>query len=414
MSSIQANALNLPLPDESVDTICTSPPYFALRSYRDGGEYFQSQLGSESTPTEFLDALIAATAEMVRVLKPTGSIFVNLGDKYAGGQPHHGWQKHWNRNWSEDPGAFHDKKDQESRRTAPANYGRIPTKSLMGLPWRYANRVVDDLSLILREEIIWQKPNGLPESVRDRCRRSHEQVFHFTRQGEYYSAVDEIREVQTSTAKSIGTPQNTTRRVGLLDATRASVSFQNDQPNPLGKLPGSVWTIPSEPLRVPDHLGVEHFAAFPQELPRRIILGWSPKDVCTGCGAGKRPVVDREFVKQLDDNPARHQRNDARRSTAPREDGLAAWGFNLATITGYECDCDGTAPTTPGIVIDPFGGTGTTAMVARALGRTGLSFDLSHDYCRLAQWRIYESGDWAKLFGQKVKREMTNQGTLPL
>lgn len=79
---IQGNALALPLPDASVDLICTSPPYFGLRSYQDGGQHYDGQIGSEATPTEFLDALIAATREMVRVLKPTGSIFVNLGDKY--------------------------------------------------------------------------------------------------------------------------------------------------------------------------------------------------------------------------------------------------------------------------------------------------------------------------------------------
>ena len=81
---LQGNALNLPIPTSSVDLICTSPPYFGLRSYQDAGVHYDGQIGSEPTPAEFLDALIAATREMVRVLKPSGSIFVNLGDKYAG------------------------------------------------------------------------------------------------------------------------------------------------------------------------------------------------------------------------------------------------------------------------------------------------------------------------------------------
>ena len=79
---IRGNALHLPLPDASVDLICTSPPYFGLRSYQDAGTHYQGQMGSEATPAEFLEALLAATREMVRVLKPSGSMFVNLGDKY--------------------------------------------------------------------------------------------------------------------------------------------------------------------------------------------------------------------------------------------------------------------------------------------------------------------------------------------
>ena len=82
---LRGNALALALADESVDLIVTSPPYFGLRSYQDGGEHYAGQIGDEPTPAEFVDALIAATAEMVRVLKPSGSIWVNLGDKYAGG-----------------------------------------------------------------------------------------------------------------------------------------------------------------------------------------------------------------------------------------------------------------------------------------------------------------------------------------
>src|SRR5215216_2263126 len=80
---IQGNALNLPIPDSSVDLVCTSPPYFGLRSYQDNGQHYEGQIGSEATPAEFLDALMAATREMMRVLKPSGSIFVNLGDKYV-------------------------------------------------------------------------------------------------------------------------------------------------------------------------------------------------------------------------------------------------------------------------------------------------------------------------------------------
>src|SRR5690242_20257983 len=118
---VQGDARNLHLPDESVDLIVTSPPYFGLRDYGVDG-----QVGAEPTPADFIKTLIECTREMVRVLKPSGSIFVNLGDKY--------------------------RKD----------------KSLGLLPERYRIAAVDELGLIARAVIIWSKPNGLPESVTDR------------------------------------------------------------------------------------------------------------------------------------------------------------------------------------------------------------------------------------------------------
>jgi site-specific DNA-methyltransferase (cytosine-N4-specific) len=215
----------------------------------------------------------------------------------------------------------------------------------MGLPWRYALGCIDGRAgdpLILRAEIIWHKLNGLPESVTDRVRRNHEQWFHFTREGSYFSGVDEIREKPTTTGgvsteerKKDGWGPNR----GTATGSQPMVTFAS---NPLGKLPGSVWPMALEPLRVPDWLGVDHFAAFPTEWPRKLISGWSPEG---------------------------------------------------------------------GLVLDPFGGTGTVAMVARALGREALHVDLSTDYLKLAKWRVFESGQWAKA----VRRtNEDNQQTLDL
>jgi DNA modification methylase len=299
----QADALRLPLADDSVDLVVTSPPYFALRSYRDGDEHYDGQIGSEATPQDFLEALWAATAEMVRVVKPSGSIFVNLGDKYATNNPHQDGQRRSN---------------------------RVGYKSLMGLPWRYAIGCIDDLGLILRAEIVWSKPNGLPESVTDRVRRSHEQWFHFTLEPRYFSATDEIREPWAVASRNGRGAGKTYTADGSANHGVGSTSLGMvgaDVGHPQGKLPGSVWSIPSEPLQVPDSLGVDHFAAFPQEWPRRLILGWSPSD---------------------------------------------------------------------GVVLDPFAGTGTVPMVARALGRTGVGVDLSADYLKLANWRVFQSGHAAK------------------
>jgi DNA modification methylase len=223
---LRGNALSLPLADQTVDLIVTSPPYFGLRSYTDAGEHYAGQIGDELTPSEFVDNLIAATQEMVRVLKPSGSVFVNLGDKYSGAQ-------------SQNFGGV-------------GRAGKSPNKSLMGIPWRYAIRCIDDLGLILRAEMIWAKPNGLPESVTDRVRRSHEQWFHFTVQPTYYSAVDEIREAHERPRNTHIGPRSAR---GEVDGNAQHSRAGN---NPLGKLPSSVWTIATEPLIVPDHLGVDH------------------------------------------------------------------------------------------------------------------------------------------------------------
>jgi DNA modification methylase len=412
---VRGNALALPLDDSTVDLIVTSPPYFGLRSYQDGGEHYDGQLGSEATPAEFVDALIAATAEMVRVLKPSGSIWVNLGDKYASGGR-----------------TSYDRTDINGERggaSRPQDGAR--PKSLLGIPWRYAIRCIDDLGLILRAEVIWSKPNGLPESVTDRVRRSHEQWFHFTKEPRYFSAVDEIREAHLAPNRSGTNPKHESAPFAV--GIPAHTSLSTTQPNPLGKLPGSVWTIPTQPLRVPDHLGIDHFAAFPTEWPRRIIQGWSPRGICVECGEGRRPTSERDPI-----DPrflASNKRGDGRGNVEVRgvsqssilRTGLQAGQSPPTRITGYACACpaptvereirefdhhsgemvtrvvevsDPTwqpiAPTTPAVVLDPFGGTGTTALVAKALGRHGISVDMSADYCRLATWRTTDPDQIAR------------------
>jgi DNA modification methylase len=268
---VRADAAVLPLADVSVDLIITSPPYFGLRSYTDGGEHYAGQLGDEPTPAAFVDALLTCTQEWMRVLKPRGSIFVNLGDKYNAYNASRG-----------DGRIQRNEPRQIVTKGAGLDVKGIKNKSLIGTPWRYALRCVDDLGLILRSEIVWAKSNPMPESTRDRVRRSHEQWFHLTKTDRYHFNAEAIR------------PEGT-------------------QP------PDSVWTIATESLKVPAHLGAKHYAVFPREWPRRLIHGWAPPSA---------------------------------------------------------------------VVLDPFGGTGTTALVAKALGHRGISADLSADYCRIAQWRV--------------------------
>lgn len=435
---LRGDARELPLPDESVDLIVCSPPYYGQRDYLDGGESLAGQIGAEDTPQDYVATLLACTREWARVLKPAGSLFVNIGDRYSaktGAGPNAAL------------GAVN---------VRPMPKSGIAPKCLMALPWRYALGCTDELGLLLRAEIIWSKLNGLPESVTDRVRRSHEQLFHFTRQPVYYSAVDEIREPHAETSIKRAMPHRSPPAAG-----RRNAHVYNGQPeqtlslnqmnHPLGKLPGSVWEIATQPLTVPGSLGLDHFAAFPMELPRRIILGWSPPGVCVECGEGRRPVVAKPGLLGGDNNTERLV--SGRYIASGFNGGQKVWAERMARpdyITGYACACtpyadhperrgksfhnhsaDAVAgqradaagrwaryvdelenprgpvreygfadwnppPTRPSVVLDPFGGTGTSALVADALGRTGISVDRSADYCRLARWRTSDPAERAK------------------
>jgi SAM-dependent methyltransferase len=499
---VQGDALHLPLPDGSVDLAISSPPYFNLRSYGAG----PGEIGSERTPAEFLEALWAATRELVRVLKPTGSIFINLGDKYAGGG-------------GGNYGTGKSVKGREGAHlTNVSNRGYwlaasgVQAKSLLGLPWAYALgctgmlanltrgmvpiemlertfrphmteldiaaafQAVRDvgalggpdpgLNLILRAPIVLHKINGLPESVRDRVRTSdQEMLFHLVKQPRYYSALDELREPHTAERDRSAQLRQRSPKPGDV---RPSFALDGSGYNPLGKLPGSVWSMASEPLRLPEWLGVNHYAAFSSELPRRVVLAFSPPGICVECGAGRVPVVERQAsgaVRNDHGMGARHTDQAAafdmgNRTAADR----SAWQEGVtATILGYACSCtpftdhpgsedtyfrggghptrglaverkspiphvargdegpiqrtgpwreyhlDGwrPPPTRPAIVADVFGGTGTTAMVARALGRIGVSIDLSHSYSRAARWRVHHDA------GKAISRTwVERQGSL--
>jgi DNA modification methylase len=397
---IQGDALQLPFANASVDLIVTSPPYWSLRSYSDGGEHYEGQIGSEPTWQQYLGNLVECTREMMRVLKSSGSIWVNLGDKYV----------------ADNRGSGVDVKRRRAKYapTGPAGFvGRdlARQKSLMLLPHRYAISCVDDLGLIVRQDQVWEKANGLPESVTDRTRRSHEYLFHMVKHPRYYSAVDEIRTTHVKDWKpgrAGGHTYQAMKSPGGKDSNLATSS-----PNLSGALPGSVWSIASQPLNVPDHIsharccngrkgkgcedGLDHYAAFPFALVRPIIQGWSPREVCTACGEGRRPVV----------------RTQRLRGAEPVSGALYEVGkFATATarhhiehtereITASACLCSDTAaPVTPGVVVDPFGGTGATALVASMAGRLGISVDASWDYGDLiARWRVNDPKERARAAG---------------
>lgn len=457
MVILRGDARALPLPDESVDLIATSVPYYALRSYTDDGEHYEGQIGDEPTPAEYLTNLLDCTREWARVLKPGGSMFIECGDKYDNGTS----------TLRVNPGTVKDGRGQGWNQGTPrATFGRA--KSLMLLPERYRIAVIDELGLIVRAVVIRHMVNGLPESVTDRTRRAHVDFVHLTKQPRYFSAIDEIREPPANPGKNYGPYGGGASAFNARNASIPKDAAPYAGPNPLGRLPGSVWDVTSEPLIVPDHVaharccggvkqdgcdrGLTHYAAWPPSLVRRIILGWSPSGICTVCGEGRRPVVHRPGVLGGDNNP--ESRSGARRFST-LDGGQKQWDQRMANpdrIVGYACACTpfrdyperrrpsvtpsrnrgrghqdndlraGVAgsrhhgddwpkrqpvreydlenwtppPTRPALVLDPFGGSGTTALVASVLGRTGISIDRSADYGRLATWRVNDPAQRAR------------------
>lgn len=393
---IRGDARRLPLSDASVDLIVTSPPYYSLRSYTDGGEHYDGQIGAEPTPAAYIESLIACTAEWAQVLKPSGSMFINLGDKYVSS-----------------PSGPQGKTGARAARTQAATYAGVRTrqrttasrtrqKSLMLLPERYRIAATDELGLIARAVIVWSKLNGIPEKVTDRVRRSHEDWVHLTKMPKYYEAVDELREpalgpdVGLTYEERIAAGEERRPTRGTAVGTNGNPRFGG---HPLGRVPSSVWEIALQPLALPPGLGVDHYAAFPMEWPRRLIRGWCPRDVCTACGQGRHPVTAgakmvtrpsaRRIVAQATGNAQRTSTSETMLSPPS------------TTIIGYACACpDISAPSTPGVVLDPFGGTGTTALVAAMNGRIGISVDFSDDYNRwAARWRINDVKERARAAG---------------
>jgi hypothetical protein len=202
------------------------------------------------------------------------------------------------------------------------------------------------LGWIVRQDQVWWKANGMPESVRDRTRDAHEYWFHFVKQGDYYTAMDEVREPHARewTAESAGGARHGDRGgVGIVlgRETDPHGGMRDAEANPLGRTPSSVWKIATEPLTVPEYLGLAHFAAFPSELPRRYILGWSPKDICLVCGEGRFPVTERELeVDHVQDRSRGWMDGDEPEGNrrGMNADGQPA-GTMTATIVGWACSC---------------------------------------------------------------------------
>lgn len=270
------------LPDESVDCVITSPPYYGLRDYGVAG-----QIGLESTPTEYVSKLAASFSEVRRVLKPTGNFWLNLGDSYAN-----------DGKWGGYTGGKHVAALHCSPVGRNKKYTGIPPKSLIGIPWRVAFALMDD-GWILRAEIIWHKKSPMPESVKDRVTRAHEQVFHFVKQGKYWYDTESIKEPSTypdddrkerakDGQKRTDAEMRTKRvRPAQLENGSAVYEFRNSR---------SVWTFG------PDPFFDAHFAVMPRALVKRCMLAGCPVGgtvLDPFCGSGTTGVVAVELSREF-------------------------------------------------------------------------------------------------------------------
>ncbi len=309
------------LPPASVDCVVTSPPYFALRNYGRRG-----QLGLEPNVEAWVGRLVVVADELARVLKPQGSLWLNLGDSYSRGQ----------------------------------RYG-APVKSLVLAPERLL-LALSGRGWLVRNKVVWAKPNPMPASVTDRLSCAWEPLYLLSRSRSYYFDLDVIRVPHRSR------PKAPTGRRAVAAPTRGAPSWAGplagDQSglaglkaaglagHPLGKNPSDVWTLPTSNFRGPHH------ATFPEALVERPLLATCPERVCTRCGRGWQRA---RVVRQLG---------------------------HLAVLGSLVADCDCRTSWQPGVVLDPFLGSGTTAVVAERLGRSWVGIELNPSFAAFARQRI--------------------------
>jgi DNA modification methylase len=334
------------LPSESVHCIVTSPPYWGLRDYGVAG-----QLGSEDTPAEYIRELVQVSREMRRVLRNDGTLWLNLDDTYR-------------------------------------------DKQLLGIPWRVALALQAE-GWYLRIDNVWDKPNGMRESVTDRPTRMHEYMFLLTKSSRYFCDMDAIREPYAESSRPgeiyIGLARKAYKTAMAQNPSDTKRRILESMRQRRGANKGSVWTIPVTPFHG------AHFATFPPDLVLPCILaGTSKRGCCPECGAPyAREVVRTGHVNRREEAHAPNN--------CPTKTDSTGWApVSVATDNwNPTCDCNA-RDSIPCTVLDPFGGSGTVSMVAQKLGRNSIYIDLNREYmdmaikrCGLTEQRIFPIATYA-------------------
>jgi DNA modification methylase len=417
------------LEDESVHCVVTSPPYWGLRDYgtglweggdpdcdhspeQRGGRFATSvsakqasntgsgtisqrdcpcgarrvdqQLGLEPSPDQYIQNMVAVFREVRRVLRRDGTLWLNIGDSYnnrvvrrqSSHQEGLGFA-------SEDLSKSWREQAADGRARMSIEDGTLKEKDLCGIPWRLAFALQQD-GWYLRAEIIWAKPNPMPESVTDRPTKAHEQVFLLTRSPRYFYDADAVREDYTPDDRKKRIHDH---RVDGGHENYAGMTNGRERWAHSGRNLRSVWEIPTEPFPQ------AHFATYPQALVERCIkAGTSEQGCCPECGA--------PWERETETQSTQHRSNWAGEN---RGNGVVSGGGHVGRHGAFEsrrqtlgwkpsCDCgkpwwrterwrdyEPVACT----VFDPFIGSGTTALVARRLGRHCVGIELSPEYAQI-------------------------------
>lgn len=374
------------LPDESVHCVVTSPPYFGLRDYGCDG-----QIGLEASPVEFVSEMVNVFREIRRVLRDDGTVWLNLGDSYAGswgaqGRPQGNGEMSGRGVTSARQIASHPRFDGKTG-TRGAEIGLKP-KDLMGIPWRVAFALQAD-GWYLRQDIIWSKPNPMPESVQDRCTKSHEYIFLLTKSERYFYDVEAVKEQGTGIACGNTKPTKGGRQNSGGDEKHRTAANLHKIEAAETRNRRSVWTVSTKPYKG------AHFATFPPDLIEPCVLaGTSEHGCCLECGAPWERVVEKTFIPQQD--VCEDKRNKGSGKGLDESSGWAGTprGNNKSTTIGWQPTCECGLPDTsnvPCVVLDPFNGSGTTGQVARECGCHYIGCELNPEYVELTKKRLQQN-----------------------
>jgi len=240
------------LPDGAVDCCVTSPPYWGLRDYG-----VEGQLGLEKTPEEYVAKMVEVFREVRRVLKPEGTLWLNLGDSYNGSGGAGG---------DYNTGGLKEGQPKYGRKDTPT----LKPKDLVGIPWMVAFALRAD-GWWLRQDIIWAKPNPMPESVTDRCTKSHEYIFLMSKSAKYYYDNDAIREPHAEPLRGKKKHESDNPHNAPKESMAIRWTPEVREYNPAGRNKRSVWTVNTHSF------SEAHFATFPPKLIEPCILGGCPE-----------------------------------------------------------------------------------------------------------------------------------------